>query len=168
MMATQHTLYRRLAATPRRIRRLAVIAAFAGYPLVLLGYSVLVEPGRIPLVVWAPIAIVLMGLSVVGCFATYGFTGDRMRGRANLDERERAMNDRAIVLSYGVVTTVLVTVLAWLALAAYGDPVVIEMRALAPILIAVGVFVPLLPFAVLAWIEPDAPADDDGPGTTGA
>ena len=161
MMVSPQTIYRRLASTPRRIRRLTVIAAFAGYPLVLLGYGTLVEPGRVPVAIWAPFAIVLMGLTVVGCFATYGFTGDRMRGRANLDERERAMNDRAIVLSYGVVTTVLVAGLAWLVLAAYGDPVVIEMRALTPILIAVGVFVPLLPFAVLAWIEPDAVPDDE-------
>lgn len=163
-MASPNTIYRRLAATPRHLRRLTVIAAFAGYPLVLVGYSTLVQPGRLPLAVWAPIAIVLMGATAVGCFATYGFTGDRLRGRADLDERERAMNDRAIVLSYGVLTTVLVAGLAWLALAAYGDPVVIEMSALAPILIAVGVFVPLLPFAVLAWIEPDAPPDEDVAG----
>jgi hypothetical protein len=90
MMVSRNTFYGRLASTPRRIRRLTVIAAFAGYPLVLIGYSTLVEPGRLPTHIWAPIAIVLMGLTIVGCFATYGFTGDRMRGRANLDERERA------------------------------------------------------------------------------
>jgi len=140
---------------------LTVISAFAGYPLVILGYSRLVEPGYLPAAVWAPIALVLMAASVVGCFATYGFVGDRMRGRERLDERERAMHDRAIVLSYGIVTTVLVAVLAWIALAAYGEPVVIEMGALTPWLIAVGIDVPLLPFAVLAWIEPDAPQDDD-------
>ena len=167
MMVSRNTLYGRLASTPRRIRRLAVIAAFAGYPLVLIGYGTLVEPGRLPTVIWAPIAIVLMGFTVVGCFATYGFTGDRMRGRANLDERERAMNDRAIVLSYGVVTTVLVAGLAWLALAAYGEPLVIDMTALAPLLIAAGVFVPLLPFATLAWIEPDALPDDEDAGGSG-
>lgn len=166
MMASPRTISRRLAATPRRQRRLAVVAAFAGYPLVLLGYSTLVAPGRLPTLIWAPIAIALMGLSVVGCFATYGFTGDRMRGRATMDERERAMNDRAIVLSYGVVTTIIVASVAWLALAASGGPVVIEMSALTPLLIAVGVFIPLLPFAVLAWIEPDAvPDDEEASGT---
>ena len=35
------------------------------------------------------------------------------------------------------------------------------MATLTPILIAAGVFVPLLPFAALAWIEPDAPRGDD-------
>jgi hypothetical protein len=53
-----------------------------------------------------------MAATVVGCFAVYGFTGDRMRGAAHLDERERAMNDRAIVLSYSVLTTVVVAGLA--------------------------------------------------------
>lgn len=168
MITSPDTIHHRLAATSRRVRRLAVVAAFAAYPLVLVGYSTLVEPGRVPIAIWAPIAIVLMGLSAVGCFATYGFSGTRMRGRTNLDERQRAMNDRALVLSYGVVTTVLVAGLAWLALAASGDPVVIEMSALAPILIAVGVFVPLLPFAVLAWIEPDAGPDDEDAAATRA
>jgi hypothetical protein len=161
MMVSRNTFYGRLASTPQRIRRLTVVAAFAGYPLVLIGYSTLVEPRRLPILIWAPIAIVLMALTVIGCFATYGFAGDRMRGRATLDERERAMNDRAIVLSYGVVTTVLVAGIAWLTLAAYGQPVVIDMSALAPLLVAVGVFVPLLPFAALAWIEPDALPDDE-------
>ena len=161
MMASPIGLYRRLNRAPQWIRRLTVVGAFAGYPLVILGYARLVEPGYLPTAVWAPIALVLMAASVVGCFATYGFVGDRMRGRQHLDERERAMHDRAIVLSYGIVTTVLVAVLAWIALAASGEPVVIEMGALTPWLIAVGVDVPLLPFAVLAWIEPDAPQDDD-------
>jgi hypothetical protein len=161
MMASPIGLYRRLGHAPQSIRRLTVIGAFAGYPLVILGYSRLVEPGYLAAAVWAPIALVLMAASVVGCFATYGFVGDRMRGRERLDERERAMHDRAIVLSYGIVTTVLVAALAWIALATSGEPLVIEMGALTPWLIAVGVDVPLLPFAVLAWIEPDVPRDDD-------
>jgi hypothetical protein len=161
MMVSPIGFYRRLSETPQWIRRLTVIGAFAGYPLVLIGYARLVQPGIVPTALWAPVAVVLMAVSVVGCFATYGFTGDQIRGRVHLDERERAMHDRAIVLSYGIVTTVLVAVLAWLTLSAYGQPVVIEMGALTPWLIAVGVDVPLLPFAVLAWIEPDAPRDDD-------
>jgi hypothetical protein len=162
MMASPVALYRRLAQAPRRVRRLTVIATFAGYPLVIVGYANLVEPGRFPLALWAPIAFLLMAATVIGCFATYGFAGDRIHGRAHLDERERAMNDRAVVLSYGIMTTVLVAALAWLALAAYGEPIVIEMTALTPVLIAAGVFVPMLPFAVLAWIEPDVDRDIDG------
>ena len=160
-MAPPVAFYRRLSETPQRLRRLTVVGTFAGYPLVLLGYAKLVEPGRVPVALWAPIALVLMAVTVVGCFAVYGFSGDRMRGGAHLDERERAMNDRAIVLSYSVLTTVIVAGLAWLVLAAYGQPLVLEMATLTPVLIAAGVFVPLLPFAALSWIEPDAPRSDD-------
>jgi hypothetical protein len=163
MMVSPVRLYRRLAGAPRRVRRLTVVAAFAGYPLLIVGYTTLVEPGRLPLAVWGPIAFVLMASTIVGCFATYGFAGDRIHGREHLDERERAMNDRAVVLSYGILTTVLVAMLAWLALTAYGEPLVIDMGTLTPVFIAVGVFVPLLPFAVLAWIEPDVETDDDRP-----
>lgn len=161
-MVSPAALYRRLPGTPRRIRRLTVLATFAGYPLVILGYASLVEPGRLPLAIWAPIAIVLMALSVLGSFAVYGFAGARAHARAELDERERAMSDRALVLSYGVVTTIAVVGLAVLAIAAsLNGPIVVDMEALTPVLIEAGVFIPLLPFAALAWIEPDAPADDN-------
>jgi len=161
-MVSPAALYRRLPQTPRRIRRLTVLATFAGYPLVILGYANLVEPGRLPVAIWAPIAIALMAMTVLGSFVVYGFAGDRMRNRVLLDERERAMNDRALVLSYGVVTTVMVLGLSALATAAsLGGPIVVDMESLTPVLIEAGVFVPLLPFAALAWIEPDAPADDE-------
>lgn len=161
-MVSPAALYRRLPQTPRRIRRLTVLGTFAGYPLVVVGYATLVEPGRLPVAIWAPIAIALMAVTVLGSFTVYGFAGVRMRDRALLDERERAMNDRALVLSYGVVTTVLVLGLAALATAAsLGGPIVVDMASLTPVLIEAGVFVPLMPFAALAWIERDAPADDD-------
>ncbi len=37
------------------------------------------------------------------------------------------------------------------------------MTTLTPWIIAVALYVPFLPFAALAWIEADAPADDDAP-----
>ena len=160
-MVSPIALYRRLPHTPQRLRRLVVAATFAGYPLVVLGYANLVEPGHVPVAIWAPVALALMATTILGIFAVYGFAGERMRERSLLDERERAMSDRALVLSYGVVTTALVLALSALATAtALGGPVTIDMETLTPILIAAGVFVPVLPFAALAWIEPDAPRDD--------
>ncbi len=35
------------------------------------------------------------------------------------------------------------------------------MSAVTPWFVAIGLYVPFLPFAALAWIEPDAPADDE-------
>ena len=107
-MATPAALYRRLPSLSRRARRLAVVAAFGGFPLQLLGYALLVEPGRLSSAVWAPISIVLLAVTFVGIVAVYGYGQGRLDRREVLDERQRTMADRALVVSYGVVTTVIV------------------------------------------------------------
>ncbi len=72
------------------------------------------------------------------------------------------MADRALVLSYGVVTTVIVLGGGLLALyLSFVGPIQIEMTVLTPWFIALGLYVPFLPFAALAWIEPDVPGEDD-------
>ncbi len=161
-MATPATLYRRLPYLTQRARRFAVIAAFGGFPLQLIGYSLLVEPGRLSSVVWAPISIVLFSATVVGMIAIVGYGQGRLDKGAGLDERERAMIDKALIVSYGVLTTVIVAVAGIVAVyASFVGPITIEMAAFSPWLVAIGVYVPFLPFAALAWIEPDAPGDDE-------
>src|SRR6185312_7285769 len=54
---TPRSLYLRLPSLPRRSRRVAVIAAFAGYPLLQIGYAQLRATDLISATVWAPIAI---------------------------------------------------------------------------------------------------------------
>jgi hypothetical protein len=111
--------------------------------------------------IWGPIAIVLFASTIVGVVVLYGWGQGRIGDRRVLDERQRAMNDRALVLSYGVATTVFALVLGWLALtASLQGPIVIDMAALSPIIVGFALYLPVLPFAVLAWIEPDVPADD--------
>ena len=89
----------------------------------------------------------------------YGYGQRRMDRRARLDERERQLVDHALVVSYGVLATVVTLALGILAVCLV--PVVeIHMEALAPWLIAAGLYLPMLPFATMAWIEPDAPADE--------
>ena len=39
-------------------------------------------------------------------------------------------------------------------------PITLDMAILTPWLIAIGLYVPFVPFAALAWIEPDAPVDE--------
>src|SRR5262245_18007646 len=48
VMVTPTTLYQRLPSLKRRQRRIAVIAAFAGFPLLNLGYAALVASGIVP------------------------------------------------------------------------------------------------------------------------
>lgn len=160
-MATPLSLYRRLPAMRRRSRRIAVVAAFTGFPLLLIGYEVLVATGRLSSVVWGPIAFALFAATLVGAVAIYGYGQDRM-DRDRLDERERRMVDQALVVSYAVLTTVIVAIAGILAAyLSFVGPLTIDMGTLAPWFVAIGLYVPLLPFAALAWIEPDAPADDE-------
>jgi hypothetical protein len=72
------------------------------------------------------------------------------------------MVDRALVLSYAVLTTVIVLVAGIVALyLSFVGSIELEMSAITPWFVAIGLYVPFLPFAALAWIEPDAPADED-------
>jgi hypothetical protein len=159
-MASPLSIYHRLPLLARRSRRAAVVAAFGGAPLVILGYLLLVEPGRLSMAVWGPIAIGLFTLTLIGNVAVYGYGQGRMGyPRRVLDERQRAMRDRALVLSYRVSSIAVGLALGALLGAALQGPLVIESTALTLALIAAVLYLPLLPFAALAWIEPDLPAD---------
>ena len=154
------TLYRSAPFLARRSRRLAVAAAFLGYPLLLVGYGTLVQPDRLSSVVWAPISIVLFLITLVGSLVVYSYGQGRMDRRAKLDERQRQMADRALVVSYGALATAVTLVLGVLAVVASFQAVEIHMESLAPWLIAAGLYLPMLPFASMAWIEADAPTDE--------
>lgn len=161
-MVTPAMLYRKTPLMRQRSRRMAIVAAFAGFPLQIVGYAVLVAPGILPTVVWAPITIALFSGTIVGVVAIYGYGRGRMDRRERLDERQRAMIDRSLILSYGVLTTIIVAIGGVIAIfASFVGPVVIEMTAFTPWLIAIGLYIPFLPFAALAWLEPDGPEDDD-------
>jgi hypothetical protein len=95
-MATPASWYRGLSALDRTRRRIAVIAAFAGYPLLIVGYATLVAPGVMPTTIWGPIAILLLAMTIVGVVAIYGYGRGRMGESRTLDERERSTNDRAL------------------------------------------------------------------------
>jgi ABC-type spermidine/putrescine transport system permease subunit II len=159
-MVTPSTLYRRMPEARQRSRRILVVAAFAGFPLQIIGSRF--ATGEVLSALWGPITIALFSATIVGAFALYGYGQGRMDRRERLDERQRSILDQALVVSYGVLTTVIVIVAGLLAIyLSLVGPIQLEMGALTPWLIAIGVYVPLLPFAALAWIEPDAPGDDD-------
>jgi hypothetical protein len=160
MMVTPARLYRRMPEARQRSRRILVVAAFSGFPLQIIGSRF--ATGEVLSVLWAPITIALFSATIVGAIALYGYGQGRMDRRDRLDERQRSLLDQALVVSYGVLTTVIVIIAGVLAIyLSLVGPIQLEMAALTPWLIAIGVYVPLLPFAALAWIEPDAPSDDD-------
>jgi hypothetical protein len=161
MMATNITLGDRIASLPRRSRRLAVLAAFLGYPLLVAGYTLLVDTDRLPIPIWAPIAFALLGLSFLGVAIVYGWARSRTEPVARLDERQRAMLDRAHVIGYALLGALVTAISGVLALmATFNGAITVTMEGLTPFLIALGLYLPMLPSAILAWIEPD-PASDD-------
>ena len=162
-MVTPAVVFQRLPSLRQRERRIAVVGAFAGFPLLNLGYTAFVANGILPTAIWGPTAIALFAITIVGVVAIYGWGQGRMTERRDqLDERQRAMVDRALIAGYGALTTAIVLILGALALyLSFVGPITIDMTGLTPWIIAVALYVPFLPFAALAWIEPDAPTDAD-------
>jgi hypothetical protein len=160
----------RLRIMPRRTRRLIVLATFVAYPLVYVGYALLSRAGALPAVsaLWAPIAIALMFGFAAGVFVIYGTTRNRAEPEAlELDERQRDLAVRARALSYGVLLAGIVAIAAvWAVYVTSVGPVTLGPELLLPVAIVVGVYLPVLPSAVLAWIEPDSPPEDVA-GTNG-
>jgi len=146
----------------QRTRRTSVRASFIGYPLVVIGYLRLVAPGRIPTPVWAPVSVFLIGLTIVGSLAIYGNARDRADLAAkHLDERQQRLRDRAWVLSYAVLSTLIGVIVGGAALySSFVGPITIAMADLGPWLVAFALDLTILPSAALAWIEPDPPLDE--------
>lgn len=160
-------LWRSMPDATRRTRRIWVILAFAGFPLLNLGYATLVATGRLSSTLWAPIAIALFAATLAGVVAIYGYARDRASMSADLDERQQRVRDQAWIAAYGVLSTVVVAVVLLLAIvASTSGPVSIGMDVLTPVGIALGLYLPILPSATLAWSEPGEPgpeADDPRP-----
>jgi hypothetical protein len=161
-MATRATWFQRLPLLDQRRRRLAVVAAFTGFPLVFIGYATLVATGILPTAVWGVIVVALFAITIVGLVVVYGYSRGRTGDGGPLDERQQQMLDRALVVGYGAVITFAVLALGAVAVyLSFVGPITITMNELGPIALAVALYLPLLPFAALAWIEPDVPADDE-------
>jgi Tfp pilus assembly protein PilZ len=149
---------------PRRTRRLIVLGTFVAWPLLNVGYALLYRVGALPLVslLWAPIAILLLFGFAIGVFVIYAVTRNRAEPEAiELDERQRDLAVRARALSYSVFLVFIVALAgAWAIYVTTVGPLTLGGESLLTVAIVVGVYLPMLPSAVLAWIEPDAPPED--------
>ena len=154
----------RLRSMPCRSRRLIVLGTFVAWPLLNVGYALLYRAGAVPVVslLWVPIAILLLFGFAIGVFVIYAVTRNRAEPEAiELDERQRDLAIRARALSYGVLLLFIVALAgAWAIYVTTVGPVVLGAEWLLTVAIVVGVYLPVLPSAVLAWIEPDAPPED--------
>ncbi len=91
----------------------------------------------------------------------FPFFGTAMSDGRPLDERQRSMHDRALVVSYRILTLAVGLTIGAAAGVASNEPLVLDFPALIPFIVVFALYVPFLPFAVLAWIEQDLPADED-------
>ena len=161
-MTRTHGPGARVQHLSQRTRRVVAIAALGGLPA-MYAWSSFWMGTTVPTIAWGPVTFLLIGATVVGSFVLYGYTRNRadIPGR-NLDERERLLRDRAWILSYQVLSAVVVAAVAVAAIAVLviGRQVVLDAGLVGAAALCVGVLLPLLPTAALAWIEPDVPADD--------
>ena len=145
----------------RHSRRLIAAATLLGLPA-MFAWSSFWMGTSVPNVLWGPVSFVLIGATVVGSFVLYRFVRSRadMPG-ATLDERERQLRDRAWILSYQVLSALVLAVVIGLGISVFvlGRQVVVDAALTNAVVLSVAVLLPILPAAALAWIQPDAPID---------
>jgi hypothetical protein len=159
---TSSRVEQRIGRLPRRSRRLIAVGTMIGLPATYL-WSSLMHGTSVPSIVWGPITFLLIGLTLVGAAVLYLYTHDLADlPDSRLDERERQMRDDAWILSYQVLVAVVVLGLAAVAIPTlgFGGVVALDATNVGAAAISVGVLLPLLPTAALAWIEPDLPSEE--------
>ncbi len=150
----------RIDRLPRRVRRLITVISLAGLPG-MYAWSAFWLTTSVPKIVWGPVSFLLIGATAGGSLVLYRFVRDRADLRADLDERQRQLRDRAMVLAYQVLSAVVLAAVVGLAVEVlgFGRAATLDAALVAGLAISVGVLIPLLPIAALAWIEPDAPPE---------
>jgi hypothetical protein len=146
----------------RRSRRLIAAVTLLGLPA-MYAWSSAWMGTSVPNLLWGPVSFVLIGCTLVGAFVLYRYVQGRadMPGRG-LDERERRLRDDAWILGYQVLAVVVVLLVAALAIPVlvFGRPVTIDASIATAAALCLGVLLPVLPAAALAWLEPDRLEDD--------
>jgi hypothetical protein len=137
------------------------IATLFGLPA-MFAWSALWTRTTVPTVVWGPVSFLLIGVTLVGALILYSYVRNRadMPG-TGLDEREQMLRDRAWILSYEVLSVVVVLLIGGIVVAVlgFGRTVTIDAGAATAGALCLGVLLPLLPAAALAWLEPDLPEE---------
>lgn len=145
----------------QRTRRVIAVTTLAGLPAMYVWSSFWLGTS-VPTAIWGPISFVLIGFTAVGSLVLYRFVRDRADlGATTLDERQLQLRDRAWVVSYGLLSTVVVIAVAVLAIVVLGmgHEVVLDGNLMSALAICIGVLIPLVPIAALAWLEPDLPSE---------
>jgi hypothetical protein len=159
--STSHPAAGRLDRLSQRTRRIVAVATLTGLPA-MYAWSSFWLGTSVSNVIWGPVSFVLIGLTAVGAIVLYRFVRDRADlGALTLDERQRQLRDRAWALSYGVLATAVVIAVAIAALLVLGmgRQMTLDPNLMTALAICIGTLIPVLPVAVLAWLEPDLAED---------
>ena len=132
---------------PQRTRRVVAVASVLGVPLGFLLPKAL--------------AFVLLVTSVVGALALLAFLVSQRTMAPNLDERQLWLRARAWAICYTILNVlILAAVLVVDTIVLVTDRLpTLEGDTARLVLTRVPIFLLVLPLAVLAWLEPDAPGD---------
>ncbi len=152
----------KIESLSRRSRRVLSVVTLIGLPAMFV-WSSFWGTTSVPTLLWGPVSFVLIGLTLIGAFVLYRY----VQGRADmpghgLDERERQLRDRAWILSYQILALVVVLLVAALVIPVlgFGQPITIDATIATAAALCLGVLLPLLPAAALAWLEPDRIGDE--------
>ncbi len=162
MAHTTSTRRFRVDRLSQRSRRLVAVATLFGLPAMFV-WSAFWTRTSAPTIVWGPVSFVLVGLTLLGAGVLYRYVRNRadMPG-FGLDERERLLRDQAWILSYEVLSVVAVVLAAAIVVPVlgFGQSITFGASTATAVALCLGVLLPVLPAAALAWLEPDAPEED--------
>ena len=151
----------RIDRLSRRTRRFLAVGTLLGLPA-MYAWSSYWQSTSAPTLAWGWVSFLLIGMTGIGSLVLYRYVRDRAEWSSRgLDERQQQLRDRALVLSYGVLSTTVVLgigVVAVLVLG-MGRQLSLDGTLVSAAAISIGVLIPVLPVAALAWIEPDPPAE---------
>jgi peptidoglycan/LPS O-acetylase OafA/YrhL len=151
----------RIDRLSQRTRRLMAVGTLVGLPA-MYAWSSLWQATSVPTLTWGWVSFLLVGMTGVGSLVLYRYVRDRAEWSSRgLDERQQQLRDRSLVLSYGILATVVVMAIGVVAVLvlAMGRQVALDGTLVSAAAICIGVLIPVLPVAALAWIEPDPPEE---------
>jgi hypothetical protein len=149
-------------ASPRSLRRVLVVGVLAGYPLFVAAWVGLPELGVTGLV-WT-IVVAGLGLGVMlGAFGLYQFQASMAHvPDAQLDERQIGIRDRAYLVSYRILATLMLLGIFAFSIApdVLDRPLAVTFETMQPLMWGALLYSLILPSAVIAWQEPDLPGEE--------
>jgi len=151
----------RLESLPRAPRRAWVLAALVGYPAAY-GTLAALKGTTLPAGWVLTVFLMIIAGTVGALWVSYVYARGRLDGRrgVHLDERDRHLTVRSYALAHRVLATALLAAVIVVQLyLTTGQVITVDAATFLPVLMWVVLYVPALTVLMLAWIEPEPPAD---------